>query len=427
MVAFVITAFILTVAVLLVLFLGARLHGEDSGESARIGTNLEALRAEFAKAQSDRAAGRIGEEEFEEVKGELERRVLEETRRTESVAGDDRKQRLGTFAFLAVFIPLAAAVIYWRFGTWDALNPDIVAMQSHTQGGHSMEEIDQQLASLEKKLAENPEDVNGWMLLARTNDALKRFDKAAAAYEKLAGLVQGKARAQVLADWADCLAMIEGGISGKPEQLVDEAIKLDPHLWKALALKGTALYNRNDFKGAARVWERLLADQQPGSDEWSSVAGMVNDAREKAGMPLISAPAGMKRMEQDGQAGKPDAAAPQARVSGTVSVSPDLAGKLTGSETVFVFARPVEGPKMPVALAQFKASELPREFVLDSSMTMPGGGMGGLDSLDRVVVGARISKSGNLMPQPGDLEGLTPAVAVGSSSLVLKVTRVIGN
>ena len=68
MVAFVITAFILTVAVLLVLFLGARLHGEDSGESARIGTNLEALRAEFAKAQSDRAAGRIGEEEFEEVK-----------------------------------------------------------------------------------------------------------------------------------------------------------------------------------------------------------------------------------------------------------------------------------------------------------------------------------------------------------------------
>lgn len=426
MAAFIITALVLTVAALLVIFWGMRREEGDSVEDARVSTNLEALRAEYAKAGEDFKAGRITEEERDEIKAELERRVLEESRKSEAIEGSGRKQQLKTFAFLAVFVPVAAAVIYWRFGTWDALNPDIVAMQAHSQGGHSMAEIDQQLASLEKNLAENPGDVNGWMLLARTNDALKRFDKAAAAYEKLSTLIQGEARAQVLADWADCLAASTGaGLAGKPETLVDEALKLDPHLGKALALKGTALYNRNDFKGAARVWEKLLADQQPGTDDWTGVAAMVNDAREKAGLPLVTEPPQMKRMESSQKA--TSAAAAGATLSGTVSVSADLAKKLTGDETVFVFARPVEGSRMPVALTQFKASELPRKFELDSTMGLAGGNMGGLETLDRAIVGARISKSGNLMPQPGDLEGTTPAVAVGSANLVVKVTKVVGD
>lgn len=94
------------------------------------------------------------------------------------------------------------------------------------------------------------------MLLARTNDALKRFDKAAAAYEKLSALVDGETKAEVLADWADCLAAKNGSLDGKPEELVDQALKISPKLWKALALKGTAYYNRNQFKEAAAPGKR---------------------------------------------------------------------------------------------------------------------------------------------------------------------------
>lgn len=419
MAAFIITAVILTVLVLLLLFWGARGGSARTGDGGRVKTNLEALQGEYAALEKNRSEGRLSQAEYEEVRTELERRVLEETKPDTGLEKADRRQRLGTFLFIALFVPVAAGVIYWRFGTWDAFNPEVAQAQSST-GGHSMAELDAQLAHLEQNLKDNPSDVNGWMLYARTNDALKRFDKASAAYEKLASLLQGSARAQVLADWADCLAAQTGNLSGRPEALVDEALKIEPSLWKALALKGTALYNRGEYRQAASVWERILRTQEPGSEDWGNTIAMVNDARAKAGMPQLTETAQVKRLEErpSGSAAAPAAAA---RLSGTVTISPDLKAKLSGDETVFVFARPIEGSKMPVAVTQLKASELPASFTIDSSMRLPGG-MGGLESLSRVVVGARVSKTGNLMPQPGDLEGYTPAVSVGSSNLVVKIT-----
>lgn len=193
MAAFIITALVLTAAVLLVIFWGSRRQDEEASDEARVGTNLAALRAEYAQAEADRKAGKLTEEEYEELRGELESRVLEETRESERIAASDRRQRLGTYAFVALFVPIAAGIMYWRFGTWDAFNPAIAQMQAASQGGHSMAEIDAQLAALEQNLQKNPDDVNGWMLFARTNDALKRFDKAAAAYEKLVALVDSGA------------------------------------------------------------------------------------------------------------------------------------------------------------------------------------------------------------------------------------------
>ena len=420
---FVALAALLVAAALALIWLGLRSRSSEGAEAKRTETNLEALRAEYRQLQSERDAGRISEDEFAESRGELERRVLEETRSTEALEREDRREKRRTLAFIAVFLPFAAALIYWRFGTWDAFNPEIAQMQAQHSRGHSMSELDAQLSNLEKSLQENPANVNGWLLFARTNDALKRYDKAAGAYEKLAGMLSGAEKAQILADWADCLAAQKGGLDGRPEQLVDEAIALDAHLWKALALKGTALYNRKDYKGASKVWERLLADQKPGTEDWANVVAMVNDAREKAGMPLLKETPSVTRMEKTAA---PEAAPSSAvvAVSGTVSLAPELKERVRGDETVFVFARPVSGSRMPVAVLQCRVSDLPYRFALDSTMRLPGG-MGGMETMKSVIVGARISRSGNLMPQSGDLEGETPAVAVGSSSLSLKITRAI--
>ncbi len=420
--AFIAVAVVLCVLVILFLALGLRSRkGGDAAEKARIRTNIEELRANYAELVAGHDAGRVSDEEFEETRSELERRVLDESRAGETLEASDRKQRLATVAFVAVFVPIAAALFYWRFGTWDAFNPQVAATQQQNPAGHSMAELDSQLTKLEQSLKENPGNVNGWMLLARTNDALKRFDKAAAAYEKLASLVQGETKAEVLADWADCLAASTQTLEGKPESLVDQALKINPKYWKALALKGTAMYNRSDFKGAAAVWERILADQQPGTEDYANVLNMVNDARSKAGMKQLSG--SVARMVESGAAATGAPAAQGAvQVSGTVELSPDLKQGLTGDETVFIYARPAEGSKMPVAVTQKRVSDLPAKFTLDSTMRLPGG-MGGMEAMTRVVVGARVSKSGNLMPQAGDLEGDTPAVAVGSANLVVKITK----
>ena len=148
---------------------------------------------------------------------------------------------------------------------------------------------------------------------------------------------------------------------------------------------------------------------------------MVNDARTKAGMKPLTGPSSVTRVEPSPVS---EAAGSQrvVSVSGTVSLAADLKAGLSGNETVFIFARPVEGSRMPVAVTQVKVSDLPAKFTLDSNMRLPGG-MGGMESLKQVVVGARVSKTGNLMPQTGDLEGDTPAVAVGSSNLVVKITK----
>ena len=420
--AFIAVAVVLCVLVILFLALGLRSRkGGDAAEKARIRTNIEELRANYAELVAGHDAGRVSDEEFEETRSELERRVLDESRAGETLEASDRKQRLGTIAFVAVFVPIAAALFYWRFGAWAAFNPQVAGTQQQDPAGHSMAELGSQLTKLEQSLKENPGNVNGWMLLARTNDALKRFDKAAAAYEKLAALVQGEMKAEVLADWADCLAASTQTLEGKPESLVDQALKINPKYWKALALKGTAMYNRSDFKGAAAVWERILADQQPGTEDYANVLNMVNDARSKAGMKQLSG--SVARMVESGAAATGAPAAQGAvQVSGTVELSPDLRQGLTRDETVFIYARPAEGSKMPVAVTQKRVSDLPAKFTLDSTMRLPGG-MGGMEAMTRVVVGARVSKSGNLMPQAGDLEGDTPAVAVGSANLVVKITK----
>ncbi|MDD7443062.1 MAG: c-type cytochrome biogenesis protein CcmI, partial [Sutterellaceae bacterium] len=120
--AFIAVAVVLCALVILFLALGLRSRkgGGDAAEKARIRTNIEELRANYAELVAGHAAGRVSDEEFAETRAELERRVLDESRAGETLEASDRKQRLGTIAFVAVFVPVAAALFYWRYGTWDA-------------------------------------------------------------------------------------------------------------------------------------------------------------------------------------------------------------------------------------------------------------------------------------------------------------------
>ena len=233
-------------------------------------------------------------------------------------------------------------------------------------------------------------------MLGRSYAVLGHFSESAGAYAKAVALAPNDAH--LLADYADSLAMAQGRtLSGEPEKLLKRALAADPNNVKALVLAGTAAYNRNDRAGAVQLWERALAVLPAESEMARRVRASVAEVR------------GESQLAQAPKTPKPAAGA---RVSGTVRVDPKLAGKIGPDDTVFIFARAAEGPRMPLAIMRRQGRDLPVKFTLDDSMAMAP--QMNLSAFPRVVIGARVSKSANAAAQPGDLQGSSGPIAVGS-------------
>src|SRR5207245_10192060 len=211
--------------------------------------------------------------------------------------------------------------------------------------------------------------------------------------------------AQLLADYADALAMAHGStLQGEPERIILRALAIDPDNVKALLLAGTAAFNRSDPLAAIRHWERVLGLLPKESDMIQRVQASIAEARSLAGSPIGRA-----------QVARPAPARAGNRVSGVVRLAPELAGKVAPGDTIFIFARAAEGPRMPLAILRKRASDLPAEFTLDDSMALAPQLQ--LSAFPDVVIGARVSKSANASPQPGDLQGLSAAVKVGARTV----------
>jgi cytochrome c-type biogenesis protein CcmH len=159
----------------------------------------------------------------------------------------------------------------------------------------------------------------------------------------------------------------------------------------------------------------------------------VAEARQLGGMPASTAQPPAAPMAPAATTGmapaaKPQAAAPAAAagafVAGKVTITAAMLGKASPEDSVFIFARAAEGPRMPLAALRKQVKDLPVTFKLDDSMGMTP--QMKLSSFDKVVVGARISKSGNPIAQPGDLQGSSAPVALGSSDLKIEINQVVG-
>lgn len=397
----------------------------DEGEANRRELNLAVLRQQYAELEAEHAAGRVPDDEFEETRSEIEARVLEETRSADEV--EQKGGRQGQYAAfaLAVLIPVSAFLIYLEIGAPIAMDPDFTRQQRQmmaAQGGHSDAEILEQIAILEERLKEQPDNPDGWMMLARTQASFKNWAKSAEAFEQVNRLVPDNP--DVMADWADVLAAAQGGsLDGRPREIIEAVLKIDPTHWKALALMGTLCYNKQDYKGAVQYWTRMLAGVEKGSEEWRQIAENIEQARHLGGLPP-SENASLLAAQAAPDAAKSPAAA-QKFIDGSVEVAPELKDKVGPNDVVFIYARPIEGSKMPVAFMRIKASELPATFHLDSSSTM-GMGMKTLNEVDEVIVEARVSRSGNFMPASGDLEGTVEGkVAVGKQSVKVIINRVL--
>lgn len=417
--------FVVVGGLLVLVILGAilfpllrRQPGENVPATGQRELNLLVLRDQLADLERDFKEGRIGEAAYQQSREELERRALEHVGEAPPsaapvVSGARHKLLAGA---LAVGFPVAVGVLYWTLGAPETVAP-VQTVAAPKEGEHalSQEQILAMVENLALRLQENPNDGRGWLMLARSYAVLGRYPESAAAFSRAVGLLPPEA--QHYADFADIVAMTQGKkLAGEPERLVRRALEIDPRNVKALALAGTIAFDRQNYEEAIREWQKVLALLPEQSPAANSIQGSIRDAQNRLAI------AGQQTSAQPPAADAAKTAAP-ARVAGVVELDPKLRSAMKPGDTLFVFARAVDGPKMPVAMLRAKAGEMPYSFALDDSMSMAP--QFKLSSVGQVVVGARISKSGDALARPGDLEGLSAPVAAGAGNVRIVINSVV--
>lgn len=407
---FIIAAALVAVALAWVLF--PLLRRRTAAGVAQSVSNLSIYRDQLAELEADVKSGVLTPEHYEQAKAELERRVLEDVGPEAPAAAPIGRRSKWIAATLAIAIPLCAALLYWQLGSPEAIGPNVRG-DSHALSPQEMESMAQRLAA---RLEKNPDDVDGWVMLARTYYVMQRFADAVAVYEKLAAMVPDNA--DLLADYADVLGMSQGrNLEGKPMALVKRALAINPAQWKALAMAGTYAFDRKDYPEAVRYWEQLRTSVPPESPMAQSIAASIAEARKLGGIKTLPTPTAKASAE------KPAPAAAGGSVEGTVTLSSNLAAKASPGDAVFVFARAAQGPKMPLAIFKGQAKDLPLRFKLDDSMAMAPNMK--LSSFPEIVVGARISKAGGAMAQSGDLQGFSKPVRAGSTNVTVVIDHTV--
>jgi cytochrome c-type biogenesis protein CcmH len=324
----------------------------------------------------------------------------------------------GLLMLVSAFVLVVAVAGYARYGqpgAWRGAPTD--AAQADPQA-----QIAAMVGTLEERLKAQPDDATGWSMLGRSYSVLGRYAESVEAFKRVIALQPNDAQAH--ADQADALAMASGRqLAGEPARLIARALELDPKNLKALALAGTIAFERADYATAVRHWEGAIAAAEPGSELARNLRGGVDEARSRGSLaPAAGASAAAPAAAPI--AGPASAVAPgDARVSGSVTLAPALLANAVPGDTVFVFARAVDGRRAPLAILRKQVKDLPFDFTLDDSLAMSPAMR--LSSAQQVVIGARISKSGNAVAQAGDLQGLSAPVPVGARGVKVEIGEVL--
>jgi len=311
----------------------------------------------------------------------------------------------GVFALtlaIAFVLPLSAAGLYLLVGTPAALN----GMSAEATQPLTMQ---QALTELRDHLAQQPGDVQGWMLLAQTSAMQHDPTAARDAYDHVLKLAPNNAEAMV--GWAenDSVSRSDHMIEGRALDLLKRAVQLHPDSQRGLWLLGISDFQHGDYRNAATTWRLLQPQLEPGSNVAKAVAEQIAVADARAGGTPAEA----------ASAAAPAPAPQGAALQVQVALAPALKDRLAPGDVLFVYARAAgnssePGPPMPLAVARLDASRLPANVSLTDAMAMTPSMK--LSSVTHVFVGARISHSGQPIAQPGDLEGDAGVVAVDSKA-----------
>jgi cytochrome c-type biogenesis protein CcmH len=400
----------------------ALLMRRRTGDTDRDAQNVAIARERLRELEAERDRGELTPAAFEQARLELERILVSDLAGPEQAAVARKADKAGPLALagLLVAIPPATIALYLALGApehLDVVGPgagSAARMVAHGSGNGQMD-MGQMLGRLEQRLAQNPNDPEGWAILARSYMALERYPDAVRALEKLRELVGDEPA--ILIPLANSIAMMQGGkMAGRPAALVKTVLESEPDNPIANWLAGNAAAEAKDWQGAIEHWRRSLAQVGDDAQSADELRQRIADAEARLGgkpaAPAAATPAAQA-------AAQPPAAAAAARLQVQVQLAPELKDRVAPTDTVFVFARAPAGPPMPVAAVRLKASQLPITVTLDDSTSLMAGSR--LSQFPEVRVEARVSKSGNATAASGDLRGEITAVKVASPEAVVVV------
>jgi cytochrome c-type biogenesis protein CcmH len=402
MITFYIAAIVLVLLVLAALF-RPFFWKTTVHHASRQQLNAAIYKEEIAKLEKERSEGLIDGATYEISHAEMRQRLFQDTSEDDGVAvlGSPKK----TIIALTIFIPVIAAAMYFWLGSAQQI-ADGGAKQQVAQ-----QDVEKMVAGLAAKMEQDPSNLKGWAMLARSYKVMGRPKDAEKAYDRAGSYLDTDP--QLLADYADVSASnANGSFEGKPQAIINRALKADPNNMMALWLAGTADYNRGDYKGAVQVWGRLAKLLPADSEDMKMIQGSIMEARGKANLPpepLVS------------QATSPVAAVSSKNINGTVEINPDLKSRIKPDYIVMVIAR-APGARMPVAIMRGKAADLPLRFVLNDALAMTPDAL--ISNLSEATIEVRISKSGQAKAEPGDLYSEIQTVKVGTNNLKVVVDQV---
>lgn len=439
MMTFWIVAGVLTALALLFLLPSLLGKSKTVAEIDRDALNASIARERLASLEAEFEQGAMDEDSYQAARDEVERGLLDDV---DGIA--DRK--LGNGGAMAHWSPIVVAVLvpslaiwtYLRLGEPNAIEhvPQPAGVQAaqgqagqapgnpHEGGQNSVSPSIADLADkLAAKLENDPQNLEGWTMLARTYDVLERYADAASAYEMARSLAPEDP--ELMVNLAEAMAMSnDGNLAGAPRTLIDQAIATAPRHGKALWYAGMSRFQTGtEFREAVDYWMQLLVQLDESTEPYMQVAEIIREAAANGGfeaplaaqidtLPQIQAPPMMTQATPS----EPAAPVGEASIKVVVRLAGELTDKVEAGDTLFVYAKAVAGPPMPLAIVRVTAADLPLEAVLDDSQAMMPAMR--LSNFEQVTVGARISKSGQAIAQPGDIYGEVSPIDVGAGAAV---------
>lgn len=357
--------------------------------------NIAIARQRLAELKEQLQAGALNQELYNEQLAELELALSDDLDIESHVKSSQSSGRwMATVLMLA--IPLAAGSLYWALGNYQLLSQTGQPTASN-QTTSEQEQISKMVDGLAERLQKQPDDALGWTMLGRSYKYLQQYPKAVDAFEHAYKLIGDKPEIMLL--YADALAFANNEqMAGKPTELVFKALAMEPNNVTGLWLGGMAKAQTGDFVAAMDLWKKLEAQLPAGSEAQQEIQGLLAKL-------ATQIPAGAQAEA------KPTVTA---NIEVQVSLAPELQNSASPSDTVFIYAQALSGPKMPLAIVKKQVSELPLTLNLTDTMAMMPNMK--LSNFEQVKLLARVSKSGDAMQQPGDLIGVIEQVALADKN-----------